>query len=177
MSELPDLTQAFEAAGLLDVAYILEDSPVGRLLLAATRRGLARVAYLDAGDGPGEVGEDVVLTDLSRRLSPRIVRAPARLDASRRELEQFFDGSRTSFDVPIDWKLTRPGFTRAVLRATSRIPFGQTTSYRGVAAAAGSPNAFRAAGSALGSNPLPIVVPCHRVLHSGGGARWLHGRP
>jgi methylated-DNA-[protein]-cysteine S-methyltransferase len=169
VSELPDLTEAFERSGLLDVAYTLEDSPVGRLLLAATRRGLARVAYLDAGDGPGEVGEDDVLTDLSRRLSPRVVRAPARLDATRRELEQFFDGRLTSFETPIDWQLTRPGFTRAVLLATNRIPFGETTTYKGVASSAGRPNAFRAAGSALGSNPLPIVVPCHRVLHAGGG--------
>jgi methylated-DNA-[protein]-cysteine S-methyltransferase len=166
VSELPDLTEAFERSGLLDVAYTLEDSPVGRLLLAATRRGLARVAYLDAGDGPGEVGED---DDLSRRLSPRVVRAPARLDATRRELEQFFDGRLTSFETPIDWQLTRPGFTRAVLLATNRIPFGETTTYKGVASSAGRPNAFRAAGSALGSNPLPIVVPCHRVLHAGGG--------
>ena len=169
MTELPDLTQAFERSGLLDVAYTLEDSPVGRLLLAATSRGLARVAYLEAGNDPGEVGEDVVLTDLSRRLSPRIIRAPARLDTPRRELERFFDGELTSFTTPIDWRLTRPGFTRAVLLATSRIPFGETASYKGVASAAGSPNAFRAAGSALGSNPLPIVVPCHRVLHASGG--------
>jgi len=169
VTELPDLTQAFERSGLLDVAYTLEDSPVGRLLLAATSRGLARVAYLEAGNDPGEVGEDVVLTDLSRRLSPRIIRAPARLDTPRRELERFFDGELTSFTTPIDWRLTRPGFTRAVLRATSRIPFGETASYKGVASAAGNPNAFRAAGSALGSNPLPIVVPCHRVLHASGG--------
>jgi methylated-DNA-[protein]-cysteine S-methyltransferase len=166
---LPDLTQAFERSGLVDVAYTLEDSPVGMLLLAATSRGLARVAYLEAGEGPGEVGEDAVLTDLSRRLSPRILRAPARLDAPRRELERFFKGELTSFQTPIDWRLTRPGFTRAVLRATSRIRFGETASYKGVATAAGSPKAFRAAGSALGSNPLPIIVPCHRVLHAGGG--------
>ena len=175
MTELPDLTQAFERSGLLDVAYTLEDSPVGRLLLAATPRGLARVAYLGegeepgAGDSTGEVGEDEVLTDLSRRLSPRIVRAPSRLDATRRELELFFSGKLTSFEIPIDWRLTRPGFMRAVLRATKAIPFGETSNYRGVATAAGSPRAFRAAGTALGSNPLPIVVPCHRVLHTGGG--------
>jgi len=169
VTDLPDLTSVFESSGLVDIAYTLEDSPVGRLLLAATPRGLARVAYLEPGDGPGEVGEGEVLTDLSRRLSPRILRAPARLDATRRELEQFFDGRLTSFQAPIDWRLTRPGFTRAVLRATNRIPFGETSSYKRVATAAGSPNAFRAAGSALGSNPLPIVVPCHRVLHAGGG--------
>jgi methylated-DNA-[protein]-cysteine S-methyltransferase len=180
VSDLPDLTHALEASGLVDVAYTLEDSPVGRLLLAATPRGLVRVAYLEGTEGrradfpaadrvPGEVGEDDVLTDLSRRLSPRILRNGARLDAPRRELEAFFNGSLERFQTPIDWRLTRPGFTRAVLRATSRIPFGQTTSYGGVASAAGSPKAFRAAGSALGSNPLPIVIPCHRVLHAGGG--------
>jgi methylated-DNA-[protein]-cysteine S-methyltransferase len=170
VSELPDLTRAFEASGLIDVAYTLEDSPVGRLLLAATPRGLVRVAYLEgtearradfpaAGGVQGEVGGGGV----------GILRNGARLDTPRRELEAFFNGNLERFETPIDWRLTRPGFTRAVLRATSRIPFGETSSYSGVASAAGSPRAFRAAGSALGSNPLPIVIPCHRVLHAGGG--------
>jgi methylated-DNA-[protein]-cysteine S-methyltransferase len=160
---LPDLSAAAADAGLLDVAYVTEPSPVGELLLAASPRGLLRVAYLDA---PGDA--DDVLAQLAARISPRILAAPARLDPARRALEEFFAGRRTAFDLPLDWRLTA-GFRRRVLRATSRIPFGSVSSYRGVAAAAGSPRAFRAAGTALGANPLPIVVPCHRVLHAGGG--------
>ncbi|HYF28145.1 MAG TPA: methylated-DNA--[protein]-cysteine S-methyltransferase [Baekduia sp.] len=145
-----------------DVAYTLEDSPVGRLLLAGTRRGLVRVAYAEF-----EGGEDAVTEDLARRISPRVLRAPARLDEARRELEEFFAGRRRAFDLPLDWSLTR-GFGRRVLQATARIPFGQTGTYASVAAGAGSPRAVRAAGTALGRNPLPIVVPCHRVLRTGG---------
>jgi methylated-DNA-[protein]-cysteine S-methyltransferase len=160
----PELGAAAAAAGLLDVAYAIEPTPVGRLLLAATPRGLARIAYLDrAGD------EEQALTELSARLSPRVLRAPGRLDGARRELEQYFAGARMAFELALDWRLSTPGFTRRVLRAAAAIPFGATSSYKDVAAAAGSPRAFRAAGNALGSNPLPIVVPCHRVLASGGG--------
>lgn len=164
MTDLPDLTEAFAAAGLIDVAYAIEQTPVGRLLLAATPRGLLRVAYLD-----GDAGEDQVLATLAERISPRVLAAPARLDAPRRELDEFFAGRRRSFETPIDWRMTRIGFPQRVLRATSKIPFGETASYKQVASRAGSPRAYRAAGNALGTNPLPIVVPCHRVLHSGGG--------
>lgn len=164
MTDLPDLTGAFAAAGLLDLAYAIEPTPVGRLLLAATPRGLVRVAYLD-GDGD----EDRVLAALAQRISPRVLAAPTRLDAPRRELDEFFAGRRRSFETPIDWRMTQTGFPRRVLRATSRIPFGETASYKQVARGAGSPRAYRAAGNALGANPLPIVVPCHRVLHAGGG--------
>lgn len=164
MTELPDLSAALERSGLVDVAYALADSPVGTLLLAATPRGLVRVAYLDP-----ERSEADVLEQLAAELSPRILALGGRLEQPRRELDEFFRGRRERFETPIDWTLTRAGFTRRVLRATSRIPFGHTASYKQVATAAGSANAFRAAGSALGSNPLPIVVPCHRVLHSGGG--------
>ncbi|HUO73536.1 MAG TPA: methylated-DNA--[protein]-cysteine S-methyltransferase [Solirubrobacteraceae bacterium] len=160
---LPDLSEAAAAAGLLDVAYATLDSPVGRILLALTPRGLVRLAYLD-GDAP----EDAVLGDLAARVSPRVLAAPRRLDGPRRELDQYFAGTRRRFELALDWRLTH-GFTRRVLRATARIPYGTVSSYRGVAADAGSPRAFRAAGNALGSNPLPIVVPCHRVLHAGGG--------
>jgi methylated-DNA-[protein]-cysteine S-methyltransferase len=163
MTELPDLTAAFAAAGLIDVAYTIEDTPVGQVLLAVTPRGLVRVAYLDAG------GEDLVLAELADRISPRVLAAPARLDGPRRELDEFFAGRRRSFETPLDWRMTRVGFSRRVLRATSRIPFGETSSYKQVATGAGSPRAYRAAGTALGANPLPIVVPCHRVLHAGGG--------
>jgi len=163
-SQPPDLTAAFERAGLIDVAYALEDSPVGRLLLATTPRGLVRVAYLE-----DKQDETQVLDGLAHHLSPRVLVAPRRLDRPRRELEEFFNGHRRQFETPLDWRLTRAGFRRRVLRATSRIPFGSTSSYKDIASAAGSPDAFRAAGTALGSNPLPIVVPCHRVVHSNGG--------
>ena len=164
LTELPDLSAAFERSGLVDVAYVLTDSPLGTLLLAATARGLARVSYL----GVDRTEEDV-LAELASGLSPRILALPRRLEEPRRELDEFFSGRRQRFEIPLDWAATKPGFTRRVLRATSRIPFGETVSYKQVAGAAGSANAFRAAGTALGSNPLPIVVPCHRVLHSGGG--------
>ena len=149
--------------GLAEIAYALLDAPVGRLVVAATPRGLVRIAYeLENG------GVDSVLDEIAERLSPSIVEAPARLDGARRELDEYFAGRRRDFDLLIDWRLARSAFTRRVLQATARIPFGETRSYRDVAIAAGSPRAFRAAGGALGSNPIPIVVPCHRVLASGG---------
>ena len=159
---LPDLSDAAANAGLLDVAYATLDSPLGTLLLASTERGLVRLAYVDYE------GEDDVIAELAGRISPRVLAAPRKLDEPRRELDQYFTGSRQRFDVPIDWRLTQ-GFGRRVLRATARIPYGAVSSYKQVAAAAGSPRGSRAAGNALGSNPIPIVVPCHRVLHSGGG--------
>jgi methylated-DNA-[protein]-cysteine S-methyltransferase len=154
---------AAEAASLLAVAYALHDSPVGTLLLAATSRGLVRVAYVD---GEGRV--DDALAHLARAVSPRVLAAPRRLDEARRELDEYFAGARERFELALDWRLTR-GFGRSVLRATARIPYGAVSSYGRVAAAAGSPRASRAAGNALGANPLPIIVPCHRVLHAGGG--------
>jgi methylated-DNA-[protein]-cysteine S-methyltransferase len=162
-SPLPDIEIAAAAAGLLDVAYATHDSAVGRLLLAATPDGLVRLAYLDGGEQ-----EEAVLEQLAARVSPRILSAPRRLDEPRRELEQYFAGARNRFEVPIDWQLTR-GFGRRVLEATARIPFGSVSTYKEVAGEAGSPRGSRAAGNALGANPLPIVVPCHRVLHSTGG--------
>lgn len=161
------LTQRAEGAGLLDVAYGRMDSPLGELLVAVTSKGLVRVAY------SGEL-EDEVLADLAARVSPRILRAPARTDAARRELDAYFAGTRQSFDMPIDWSLVH-GFAREVLRRTARIPFGSVRSYGQVAAEAGSPRAYRAAGNALGSNPIPIVVPCHRVLHADGGLGGYSG--
>jgi methylated-DNA-[protein]-cysteine S-methyltransferase len=147
--------------GLLDVAYASFDSPLGPLLVAVTPRGLVRVAYEGEGD-------ESVLDELADRVSPRVLHAPERTDAIRRELLEYFEGERRRFSTPVDWSLVR-GFAQGVLRATARVPFGETTTYRQVAEAAGSPRASRAAGNALGSNPIPIVVPCHRVLHSGGG--------
>jgi methylated-DNA-[protein]-cysteine S-methyltransferase len=159
----PDLSEAAAAAGLLDVAYATLDSPVGTLLVAVTPRGLVRLAYLDGGEEEGSV-----LEQLAADVSPRVLASPRKLDEPRRELDQYFSGRRRQFDVPVDWQLTR-GFARRVLEATARIPFGSTATYKHVATEAGSPRAFRAAGNALGSNPIPIIVPCHRILHSGGG--------
>jgi methylated-DNA-[protein]-cysteine S-methyltransferase len=145
--------------GLLDVAYGELDSPLGPLTAFVTPRGLVRLAYDHA---------DAELPEVAARLSPRIVESPERTDDVRRELDEYFAGRRQGFDLAIDWALVR-GFAGAVLQATARIPFGSVSSYREIATDAGSPNAYRAAGNALGSNPVPIVVPCHRVLHSGGG--------
>jgi methylated-DNA-[protein]-cysteine S-methyltransferase len=150
-----------QAEGLVDVAYTETDSPVGPLLLASTERGLARVSF-------EQEGRDQVLEELAERLSPRVLEAPARLDDVRRELDEYFEGRRRDFDVPLDWSLTTSDFRRRILERTALIPYGQTLTYRDVAAAAGNERAVRAAGSALGSNPIPIVVPCHRVLRTGG---------
>jgi methylated-DNA-[protein]-cysteine S-methyltransferase len=159
---LPDLAATAAAAGLLDVAYASLDSPVGKLLLATTPRGLVRIAYLD------ETEEDTVLEDLALRVSARVLSAPRKLDEPRRALDQYFSRERRQFELPLDWQLSH-GFARRVLEATARIPYGSVSTYKQVAARAGSPRGFRAAGNALGANPLPIVVPCHRVLHSSGG--------
>jgi len=147
--------------GVLDLAYCEIESPVGNLLAVATDAGLVQLGY------PLQP-RDEMLESLAERISPRLLEAPARLDPVRRELDEYFAGRRREFDLPLDWQLTG-GFTRKVLRETARIPFGETRSYMQMAASAGSPRAHRAAGSALGANPIPIVVPCHRVLRSGGG--------
>jgi methylated-DNA-[protein]-cysteine S-methyltransferase len=150
--------------GVAELAYALVDAPVGRLVAAASPRGLVRIAYeLENG------GVDEILDQLAAKLSPSIVEAPARLDSVRRELDEYFEGRRRDFDLALDWGLVGAGFRRRVLEVTARIPFGSTSTYRDVANAAGSPRGFRAAGNALGSNPIPIVVPCHRVLASTGG--------
>ena len=156
-------TERAAAEGLVDVAYARVDTPLGPLIAARTGQGLARLAYEDFNGGL-----DAVLDRLAHRLSPRIVEAPARLDDVRRQLDEFFSGRRQGFDLPLDWALTA-GFTRKVLQATNAIPFGAVRTYREVAAAAGSAKATRAAGNALSANPIPIVVPCHRVLRTGGG--------
>ena len=150
-----------EAEGLVDVAYAETDSPVGRLLLAATDRGLVRVSFQ-------REDHDDVLEQLADQLSPRVLESPRRLDDVRRELDEYFEGERTAFDLPLDWSLTHSEFRRKVLERTAHIPYGGTLSYRDVATAAGNERAVRAAGTALGANPIPIVVPCHRVLRTGG---------
>jgi methylated-DNA-[protein]-cysteine S-methyltransferase len=152
----------FAATAPADVHYALVDSPVGTLVAAATPRGLAALSYEDFRGGV-----DAVLEALASRLSPRMLEAPARLDDVRRELDEYFAGRRRDFDLPIDWALAS-AFGRRVLHATAAIPFGQVSTYGAVAAEAGNPKASRAAGRALGANPIPIVVPCHRVVGAGG---------
>jgi methylated-DNA-[protein]-cysteine S-methyltransferase len=154
------LSGRIAAQGLADITYTPVDSPFGTLLLAATRRGLVRLAF-------PEEDVDSVLERLARRISPRIVRASGPLEPMRRELEEYFSGARRKFQLPLDWALVG-AFGRRVLRVTSEIPYGGVLSYAEVAADAGSPRGSRAAGNALGSNPIPIVIPCHRVLRSGG---------
>lgn len=151
--------EAAGAEGLLDVAYDLTDSPVGPLLVAASERGLCRISF--------DPEPEREIEALARGFGVRVLRSPGSVDRARRELDEYFEGRRQDFEVAIDWSYLA-GFTREVLRATARIGFGQVSTYAGVAAEAGSPRAVRAAGNALGSNPMPVVVPCHRVLRAGG---------
>ena len=146
--------------GLLDVAYATADSPFGRLLLARTGRGLVRV-------GLPNQDSDELLEDLAARVSPRVLESPAALDDARRELDLYFEGRLEGFDLPLDWSLSE-GFRLKVLRAIASIPYGETRSYSEMAARAGNERAVRATGTACGRNPIPLVVPCHRVLRSGG---------
>ena len=156
-----------DRAGLLDVAYRVVDSPLGPLLLAATPDGLVRVAF--AGEG-----HDRVLAALAHDVSPRVLHAPGRLDAAARQLDEYFAGRRRAFDVAVDLRLAH-GFRRGVLEHLRSIPYGDTESYAIVARAAGSPRAVRAAGSACASNPVPVVVPCHRVVRSDGSIGQYRG--
>ncbi len=154
------LAATAQAEGILDVAYRIVDSPVGPLLLAATDLGLVRVAYL-------REDHETVLQSLADRISPRILHAPARLDTTARELDEYFTGTRRAFDVPLDWQLSA-GFRATVLHRLPDIGYGHTASYGAVAALAGNPKAVRAVGTACATNPLPVVVPCHRVVRSDG---------
>jgi methylated-DNA-[protein]-cysteine S-methyltransferase len=149
-----------EHADLLDVAYRTLDTPLGSLLLAATPVGLVRVAYASEG-------HDAVLASLADKVSPRILRAPSRLDGAAREIDEYFTGNRTHFDLPLDLRLT-DGFRREVLEHLSEIGYGHRESYAAVAAAIGRPRAVRAVGTACARNPLPLVIPCHRVVRTDG---------
>ena len=149
-------------AGLVDVGYASVETPVGRLLVASTREGLVRLAF------PEEHVDDV-LDELSAALSPRVLESASMTESVRRQLDAYFDGRLRGFRAKVDWALTPPGFFRKVLEATARIPFGSVSTYGTVAKVAGSPRAARAAGNALHDNPIPIVVPCHRVVPSVGG--------
>ena len=163
------LVDAATAEGILDVAYRTLDSPVGPLLLAATGQGLVRVAY-------AREDHDQVLAMLARRVNPRVLSAPARLDPVARELDEYFAGMRTQFDVALDLRLSS-GFRRDVLVRLPDIAYGTTASYASLARAVGNPRAVRAVGSACASNPLPVVVPCHRVIRSDGAAGSYAGGP
>ncbi len=166
--ELADRVAAGAAGrGLLDVAVGEVDSPIGRLLVAVTPRGLARVAFEDED-------RDRVLAELASRLSPRILESAAVTDDARRELEEFFAGERTRLGVKVDRRLIQ-GIARDVLRATSKIPYGELSTYGGVAKQIGRPTAARAVGRALGSNPIPVVIPCHRVIGAGGALTGYAG--
>ncbi|WP_055585430.1 methylated-DNA--[protein]-cysteine S-methyltransferase [Peterkaempfera griseoplana] len=158
-----------EHEGLLDVAYRTLDTPVGELLLAATVRGLVRVAF------PGQ-DHAAALEQLAERVSPRVLHAPRRLDQVVRQLDEYFGGRRTRFELPLDFQLST-GFRRSVLAHLTEIGYGRTESYAQVATAAGSPRAVRAVGSACATNPLPVVVPCHRVVRSDGSAGGYAGGP
>ncbi len=154
------LTRAADREGMLDIAYRTVDTPVGTLLLAATVQGIVRVAF-ESED------HDAVLAQLAERVSPRILRNPARVDSAAQQIDEYFARRRTFFDVPLDFSLSK-GFRRNVLQHLGDIGYGQTKSYAEVAAASGSPRAVRAVGSACATNPLPLIVPCHRVLRSDG---------
>jgi len=160
---------AAEARGLLDVAYTTIDSPVGTLLLAATQKGLVRVAY-------AVEDHDRVLDTLSQRLSPRVLRAPKRLEVAAREVDEYFSGQREAFDLPLDLSLSR-GFRQLVQRHLPEIGYGQTRTYGQVAELVGNPKAVRAVGTACATNPLPVVVPCHRVLRADGTPGGYIGGP
>lgn len=158
-----------ETAGVLDLAYRTVDSPVGTLLLAATPTGLVRVAYQ-------QEGLDAVLTDLAARISPRVLEAPTRLEDAARQIEEYFAGTRHRFDLPLDLSLSS-GFRRQVLDYLPCIGYGQTSSYQSVAAAVDNPRAVRAVGSACATNPLPLVIPCHRVIRADGRPGSYLGGP
>jgi methylated-DNA-[protein]-cysteine S-methyltransferase len=157
---LDQVTERAEAEGLVEVTWAVTDTPIGPLVLAATPTGLVRI---DFGDD-----EDALADDLARKVSPRVLRAPRKLDRVRRELDEYFEGRRQVFEVPLDWRLSR-GFRRVALDELARaVPFGHTVSYKQLAERTGSPRASRAIGGAMATNPIPIVVPCHRVLRTGG---------
>lgn len=149
-----------DAAGVVDVAYAVVDGPTGPLVVAATEAGLVRVSFDDVA---------VAAEELARRISPRVLAAPRRLDDVRRQLDEYFAGRRRAFDTPLDWRLVTGPFARQVLETTARIPYGATSTYTDIAQRAGNARASRAAGNALGANPLCVIVPCHRVVRAGGG--------
>lgn len=164
------LEQAATAANLVDVAYRVIDSPLGKLLLAATPAGLVRVAFANEN-------HDLVLEQLAAKLSPRVLRAPRQLDPAARELDEYFEGTRRAFDLPLDLSLSK-GFRQLVQQHLPEIGYGQTRSYKEMAEMVGNPQAVRAVGTACATNPLPVVVPCHRVLRTDGSlGGYIGGLP
>ncbi|GAA4282962.1 methylated-DNA--[protein]-cysteine S-methyltransferase [Brevibacterium daeguense] len=162
MAKLHDrLAESAVEQALVDVAYRTVDSPIGPMLLAVTEKGLVRVAFENEGF-------DAVLEQLSARISPRVLEVPRRLDRVAQELDEYFAGSRRSFDIPLDYRLSG-GFRQLVQRHLPQIEYGQTLTYKQVAELVGRPTAVRAVGTACATNPLPVVVPCHRVLRTDGG--------
>jgi methylated-DNA-[protein]-cysteine S-methyltransferase len=159
---------------LIDVAYATVDSPFGELLVARTGRGIVKLA-LPSHRGH-ELTRDEILEELAAEVSPRVLEAPRRLDEARRELDAYFQGRLHSFDLAVDWRLAH-GFADRVLHQVTRIPYGKTLSYGELAAKAGNPRAYRAAGTACGINPVPLIVPCHRVLQAGGKLGNYGGGP
>lgn len=172
---LPDallerLGSAAVAEGLADAVYGVTDSPIGRLLVVQTARGVCRIGF-------AEEAEDAILADVAQRLGPRVVRSRAETSAAREELEAYLEGDRLAFDLPIDLALVRSPFQLDVLTELRRVPRGDVTTYGSLAARIGRPGATRATGTALGRNPIPIVVPCHRVVPSSGGVGNYGGGP
>ena len=176
-SRVDTLASLAHEQGLLDVVYAAVDAPIGVLEVAATPRGVVRVAFASEP-------LDDVLQELADTVSPRVIESPARLDGVRRELDEYFSGTRRVFETPIDWRLSH-GFLLRAREACFAIPFGEVRTYSELAEAAGRPRAVRAAGNAMAKNPIPIIVPCHRVLRTGGALggygggvdtkRWLLG--
>lgn len=161
------LADRADAERLLDVGVGHLDSPIGSLFVAATNAGVVRI-------GLATEPEDELLAELAEEISPRVLSAPRRVDRARRELDEYFAGARRDFDVPLDWSLAR-AFRREVLEELVKVPYGETTTYAELAADAGRPRAVRAAGTALATNPIPIIVPCHRVLRSDGSVGGYRG--
>jgi methylated-DNA-[protein]-cysteine S-methyltransferase len=158
-----------EKDGLIDVAYTEIDSPFGKMLIAGSERGILWVAF------PHREWDEL-LDQIAAQISPRVLEAPERLDEPRRQLDEYFEGKRREFDLPLDWRLTH-GFQKRAQHAIARIPYGETRNYAWIAEKAGNPRAYRAAGTACGANHLPPIVPCHRVVPASGGIGNYGGGP
>ena len=151
--------QAAAEAGLVDVSFDVADSPVGPLLLAVTEAGLCRISFDPEPERETE--------ELARTFGVRVLRGPREVDRVRRELEEYFEGRRHTFDLPLDLR-GRSGFSREILDRLARVPYGEITTYKSLAVEAGNPRAARAVGTIMNRNPIPIVLPCHRVVGSNG---------
>ena len=160
-ASIENLTERAAVEGLLDVAYTTVDSPFGPLLVAATPRGLVKISF------PAAYDTDETLQDLAARISPRVLEAPARLDVVRRQLDEYFAGGRSAFELDVDLRGAAP-FAQQVLDELARVPYGQVTTYGALATQAGRPRAARAVGTIMNRNPIPIVLPCHRVVGANG---------